>query len=171
MSPRLWKLSTILLVLLTIFTVQFIQGFHSDQSIGSTFRPSNPNSGTLLIVESYTNVNLRVNFSISFAGMAGGTSEVYLLNGTHYELNNSHQVVNVNSQVNGGWLSGQGGGGFGFVDLNSTGNPLGIAVVGNFSHSDFTAQYLHFRVNPANYVAIYVTNYSNYYIKAVAMPL
>lgn len=101
MSPRLWKATAIILVLLTILTVQFLQGFYSDQSAGTTFKPASPNSGTLLIVEAHPNANVMVNFSLSFAGEARGISNVYLLNGTQFTLNNSHQNVNIKAQIYG----------------------------------------------------------------------
>lgn len=171
MSPRLWKTIAIILVLLTILTVQFIQGFYSDQLEGATYKPTSPNSGTLLIVEAYPNANVMVNFSLSFAGEARGISYVYLLNGTQFDLNNSHQNVNIKAQIYGSLTNSNGGGGYGYVGLNSTGNPVGIAIVSDFSKSNFNTQYLNSKTFGANYIAIYVTNSSNYYIKAVAMTL
>lgn len=171
MSPRLWKATAIILVLLTILTTQFIQGFHSERTFGTTTKPTSPDSGTLLIVESYPNADVMVNFSISFAGVARGISNVYLLNGTQYILDNSHQNVNIKAQIQGRFTGTGGSGGFGYVELNSTGNPMGIATVNDFSKYNFTTQYLNSRTFGMNYVAVYVTNSSNFHIKAVAMTL
>ena len=171
MRPRLWKTIAVLLVLLTLLAVQFIQGFHSVNSFGSTYKKNTTNPGTLLIVEAYPNVNVNFNVTLQYTGLQTGSAEIYLLNGTTYNLNMSHQIINVEGQLHGKWLGYQGGGGYGYVELNSTKNPVAIATVSGFSQANFTTQYLNSRVSGVNYFAVYVNNYVLYDFKAVAMTI
>lgn len=172
MSPRYWKLAAIILVLMTILTVQLIQGFHSVQSDGFTQGHSYPGSGTLIVVESLPNVNTRINITLQYnPGLPTEHADAYLLNGTRYNLSTSNQILHLNSQINGKWIGYQSSGNFGFVELNSTGNPIGVAIVNNFSMAHFNHGYLSSYAEGANYYAVFVSNETNYSVKVVSMPL
>lgn len=172
MGPRIWKFVAVLLVFLIAISFEYGQEFHSIQAAG-IIRPINDTgNGAMIIIEAFPNVNVRINISLSFAGLTNGnSSQIYLLNGTQYTLNSSNHNINVIGEIKGHWVGYSGGGGIGFgIQLYSNGTPIGLAVVTNFSYSDFNSQYIKsVSTMGTNFFAIYVTNSSNYYVKAVAM--
>lgn len=173
MKPRTWKIVVVLMALLTAASFEFIQGFHSAEVNGTAYNIHNSqNRGTLIVIEAIPSVSVRINATFNFAGEARGVSTVHLLNGTVYTLNNSNQNAYVLSTLNGQWLYGQASGNYGFqLNLSSSSNPVGIAVVYNYSMANFNAQDISSQTFGTNYFAIYVNNSALFQVRAVAMPL
>ncbi len=171
MNTKLWKVASIVLVLLITGVSFFIQGFHYYSIEGTSFPNGSNESGTLVIIEAWPSVNVRFNASFSFTGNANGPAEIILENGTRYVLNNSHPNVYVTGMILGKLFSPSGSGTYYYnANISSYENPVEISMVNNFSYSNFNSQYLHSKILGPGYYAIFVFNYSLYYIRAVAMP-
>ncbi len=172
MSSRTWKITSVILVLLIVGMFVFTQGFHYVVQDGYAYPLSGSGNGTLIVVESLTNVDVRVNASFSFTGMANGPGEILLENGTSYVVNNSHPNAYILGTINGEWFSASTSGYFYFdVNLSSNGNPVAIAVVYDYPYSEFNSNSLQSKLSGLNYFAFFVFNYSTFQVRAVAMPL
>lgn len=172
MRYKVWKIASLILVLLIVGVFVFTQGFHYVSANGITFQGDNPENGTLIIVASLPNVVVKMNASFSFTGSANGPGEILLENGTSYIVNNSHKIVYLTAIIAGKWFSPVTSGYFQFGrNLSSYSEPVAVTVVNNYPLSDFNSQSLQSKLPGLGYIAMFVLNYTMYQVRAVAMPL
>ncbi len=174
MQKRIWKicvaLFTVLSVVLFIFASNFHGYFLDLGSTGST--PSGTSEGSVIVVYSLPNYDVRSNLILYYTGPAGASGTVVLQNSTTYFMNSSSPSLDLILTIHGNRYSGTVSG----ISPNGSeltqSNPVGSYVVNGVTLSQFKSGTIYSQ-NMALliYAAVFVSSPATFQIKAVAMPL